>query len=131
MKMMKTDDKNDIRNQTWKTLETDTISQPPKPCHGRIPDFKGSTAAARLLQTTEEWKNSQIIFSSPDSPQRKVRELALRDGKVLIMASPKLKRGYLLIDPSNIGGYEKEASTIKGTFKFGKSIKKFPKVDLS
>jgi len=36
------------------------------------------------------------------------------------MASPKLKDGFILIDPFSIKGDKKTASTIKGAFKFGK-----------
>lgn len=52
--------------------------------------------------------------------QIKVREFALLDKKLLIMASPKLKDGFILIDPFSIKGDKKTASTIKGAFKFGK-----------
>ncbi len=122
--------KKGIRYQIWDLMEKEKISKHPKPCHGRIPNFKGSTAAAKILRNTKEWKNSKVVFSSPDSAQQKVREYALKDGKILIMASPKLKRGYLLVDPSNVKGNERSASTIKGAFRFGKSIEKFPEVDL-
>lgn len=123
-------DKEKLRKQIWNTLESNKLSKNPKPLHGRIPNFFGSTAAAKELRTTEEWINSKIIFSSPDSAQKSVREFALRDGKLLIMASPKLKNGYLLINPLDIKENEKEASTINGAFKYGKQIEKFPKVDL-
>lgn len=83
-----------------------------------------------MLRTTEEWIKSKIIFSSPDSAQKKVREFALKDGKLLIMASPKLKNGYLLINPADTNRNEKEVSTINGAFKYGKQLSKFPKLDL-
>ena len=73
---------------------------------------------------------SKVIFSSPDSALKKVREYALKDKKVLIMASPKLKKGYLLINPIDTLKMEKTASTIDGAFKFGKPVKNFPKVDM-
>ena len=41
-----------------------------------------------------------------------------------------MKKGYLKIDPKDVKGKEKEASTIKGAFKYGKSIKDLPKPDL-
>ncbi len=127
---MKVDDKERIRNLIWNTLENNNLSKPPKPPYGRIPNFLGSTEAAKLLKNTKEWENSRVIFSSPDSAQKKVRELALRDGKLLIMASPKLKEGYLLIDPHRVKGKEKLAATINGAFNFGRRINEFPKVDL-
>lgn len=123
-------DKSEIRKQIWYALEKKNISKPPKPSYGRIPNFKGAIEASMNLRNTDEWKNSMVIFSSPDSAQQKVRELALKDGKILIMASPKLRKGYLLVDPSIARGHERSASTIKGAFKFGKTIEKFPRIDL-
>jgi 5-formyltetrahydrofolate cyclo-ligase len=97
---------------------------------GRIPKFKGALKAAMKLRTTPEWEESHVVFSSPDSAQIKVREYALRDGKNLIMASPKLKSGYLYINPKDASGRESQAATIKGAFKIAKKIKNFPTVDL-
>lgn len=119
-----------IRNLIWDTLNDKNLSKPPKPSYGRIPNFIGSTTAAKILKGTEEWKCSRVIFSSPDSAQQKVREYALEDKKRLVMASPKLKNGYLLINPLDTKGEEKIASTINGAFKFGKRIHNFPKVDM-
>jgi len=48
----------------------------------------------------------------------------------LIMASPRLKRGFILIDPAGVKGKERIASTIKGAFKFGLQVQGFPKPDL-
>lgn len=127
---MTVEDKKRLRNLIWKTLEDKNLSKPPKPPYGRIPNFVGSTAAAKLLRSTEEWQNSKVIFSSPDSAQKKVREFVLLDEKILIMASPKLKEGYRLIDPHRVKGNEKIASTINGAFKFGNRIQEFPKVDM-
>jgi 5-formyltetrahydrofolate cyclo-ligase len=127
---MKNKEKEIIRKMVWDSLADNNLILPPKPVHGRIPNFRGSTAAAELLKTTEEWRNSEVIFSSPDSAQKKVREYALKDKKVLIMASPKLKHGYLLINPIDALNVEKTASTIDGAFKYGNPIKDFPKVDI-
>ena len=127
---MTLEDKERLRSLIWNTLEDNKLSKPPKPSHGRIPNFLGSTAAAELLRETEEWQNAKVIFSSPDSAQKKVREFALRDEKLLIMASPKLKEGYLLIDPDRVKGREKLAATINGAFNFGRRIHEFPKIDL-
>jgi len=102
----------------------------PLPCWGRIPNFIGSEKAAENLRTTKEWKNAKVIFANPDAAQRKVRENTLKDGKTLIMASPKLKMGYLMIFPNKVRGREAYASTIKGAFKFGVQVENFPKPDL-
>lgn len=130
------EDKEKLRNLIWSTLENKDLfkhadlEQPPKRPHGRIPDFLGSAEAALMLRGTEEWQSSKVIFSSPDTAQKKIREFALLDKKLLIMASPKLKNGFLLIDPDTAEGNEETASTINGAFKFGKNIQNFPDVDL-
>jgi 5-formyltetrahydrofolate cyclo-ligase len=122
--------KDEMRNLIWNTLEKKKISKSSKIWRGRIPDFYGSDMAARMLKSTAEWKKSSTIFSSPDSAQKKVREYALIDHKTLIMASPNLERGYILIQPSDARGNEKIASTKEGAFNFGKPLKTFPEVDL-
>lgn len=69
-------------------------------------------------------------MANPDYAQRRVREYALLDGKELIMASPRLKRGYLILDPREVRGLEALASTIKGALRFGKPLKVLPRPDL-
>jgi len=122
--------KQKLREKIWKILEEKKIAKFPLPCFGRIPNFEGAEKAAKLLATLPEWKKAKIIFSNPDSAQRPVRELVLKEGKILIMATPRLKKGYLKIDPREVKGKEKEASTIAGAFKYGKPIKDLPKPDL-
>jgi 5-formyltetrahydrofolate cyclo-ligase len=123
-------EKQKLRERIWRILEKKKIARFPLPCFGRIPNFEGSKRSAKLLTTLPEWKSAKIIFSNPDSAQQLVRELVLKEGKILIMATPKLKKGYLKIDPKDVKGKEREASTIKGAFKYGKPIKDLPKPDL-
>lgn len=111
-------------------MECSGIAVFPLPCKGRIPNFAGAEVAAEKLRQLEEWKKAKVVFVNPDSPQRKIRENALKDGKILIMASPRLKRGFILIDPTTVKGKERLASTIKGAFKFGLEVKDFPKPGL-
>lgn len=123
-------EKQKIREKVWRLLEEKNIARPPFPLKNRIPNFKGANKAAKLLTTLIEWKKAKIILANPDFAQQKVRETALKEGKVLIIATPKLKKGYLKIDPKEIKGLEKFASTIKGAFKYGKELKELIKPDL-
>lgn len=102
----------------------------PLPCKGRIPNFVGAEVAAEKLRGLEEWKRAKVVFANPDSPQRKVRENALKDGKMLIMASPRLKKGFILVNPADVKGKENFASTIKGAFQYGVEKHELPKPDL-
>lgn len=111
------EEKEYIRKSIYDKLLKNGQSLRPNGDYGKIPNFKGSEIAAKLLYGTDEWKNSKTIFCSPDSAQIPVRYLALIDDKNLIMASPNLEDGYLYLEGSKLNGYEKEASTKEGAFK--------------
>lgn len=115
--------KQKIREKIWRIMEERNIATFPRPVFGRIPNFVGAEKAAEKLRKTEEWRRSHVIFANPDSPQRPVRYLALFDGKKLYMASPRIKKGFILLDPEKIKRQNyRYATTIKGAFKYGKII---------
>jgi len=122
-------EKQRLREKIWREIQERGIAKFP-PCWGRIPNFQGAEKAAENLRKLEEWRKAKVIFVSPDSPQRKVRENALKDGKILVMASPRLKKGFLVIRPEKIRSREAYASTIKGAFRFAEQTQNFPKPDL-
>ncbi len=130
MSMSITSKKQQLREKIWSEMERSRIAVFPLPCRGRIPNFVGADVAAEKLRKLEEWENAKVISVNPDSPQRKARENALKDGKTLIMASPRLKKGFILLNPANVKGREHFASTIKGAFRFGVETHDFPKPDL-
>jgi 5-formyltetrahydrofolate cyclo-ligase len=124
--------KQQLREKIWSEMQRLGIATFPLPCKGRIPNFVGAEAAAEKLRQLKEWRKAKVVFVNPDSPQRRVRENALRDGKILVMASPRLERGFILLNPAEVKGREGFASTIKGAFKHGKIItaEETPKPDL-
>jgi 5-formyltetrahydrofolate cyclo-ligase len=96
----------------------------PRPALHRIPNFVGAEKAAQNLRELPEYKAADTVFCNPDSPQRPLREMALRDGKTVVMATPKLKEGFLLLDPRTIPHNRlSEAATIRDGFKYGRSLK--------
>jgi 5-formyltetrahydrofolate cyclo-ligase len=131
-------EKDQLRNKIWKLLEQKKVAIFPLPVFDRIPNFVGSDKAANLVRTLSEWKKAKVIFANPDYAQKKIRELALKEGKILIMASPRLRFGFIQINPQKVKGKEEVASTIKGAFKYGKQTEdpnrgflgKMPKPDL-
>jgi len=122
MKNEISEEKEQLRNKIWSLLEQKNVAIFPLPVRGRIPNFVGGDQAASLVRTLPEWKKAKVVFSCPDSPQKKIREFVLKEGKILIMASPRLKHGFLQIDPQNVRGKEEIASSIKGAFKYGKPV---------
>lgn len=122
-----------IRETIWRIMEEKNIARFPRPVYGRIPNFIGAEEAAQRLAKTSIWKKSSIIKSNPDSPQQPVRYLALLHGKKVVMATPKLRSGFLVLDPVHIPlSKYKYASTIKGAFKYGRILKlnEIPQIDL-
>ena len=114
-------EKQALRERVWRELEREGLVTFPKPARGRIPNFVGSDAAARLLQTLPVYKGAKTIMINPDAAQLAVRELALRDGKRLLMASPRLRRGFILLDPAKIKS-PRDAASISGAFRWGKPV---------
>ena len=107
--------KNEIRIRIWDAMLQKKVARPPLPPHNRIPNFVGAEKASGLLTTLKEWKNAEIVKVNPDSPQRSVRFKTLKAGKLLLMPTPRIKEGFILLDPKKIPDCNK-ASTIKGAF---------------
>jgi 5-formyltetrahydrofolate cyclo-ligase len=114
----------------WKLMEEKGIATFPKPVYLRIPNFKGAERAAQNLRGLPEYARAKVVFCNPDSPQKPVREAVLKDGKILVMATPRLRHGFLVITPEATVGKERLAATIKGAFRFGRATADFPKPDL-
>jgi 5-formyltetrahydrofolate cyclo-ligase len=104
-------------------MEERNIASFPRPVYGRIPNFIGANIVADKLDELSIWRKARIIKSNPDSPQKWVREKALKQNKKLYMAVPRLRdeKCFLELIPRNIEniGY---ASTIKGAFRYGKMV---------
>lgn len=110
-----------LRERIWRELEAKGFVSFPKPCHGRIPNFLGSELAAERLRSLPAYASAEVIMANPDAAQLAVRRLALEDGKRLLMASPRLRAGFLLLDPRCIRN-PMRAATIRGAFKYGRAV---------
>lgn len=68
-----------------------------------------------------EWQAARRIKCNPDAPQRAVRLAALREGKTVVMAVPRLRaeRCFLRLDPRALEGKLTQAATIKGASTLG------------
>jgi 5-formyltetrahydrofolate cyclo-ligase len=97
------------------------VARFPLPLHDRIPNFAGAEVAARRLTELPEWQAARRIKCNPDAPQRAVRLAALREGKTVVMAVPRLRteRCFLRLDPRTLGGKLAQAATIKGATVLG------------
>lgn len=114
-------------------LEEDGFARFPKPIVGRIPNFVGAEAAANKLIELTIFKEAERVKVNPDSPQRPVRHAVIRSGKILLTPTPRLRNGFLLLQPGSIPlSAIRKASTIGGAGQYGKSVSLFqmPDIDL-
>lgn len=97
-------DKETIRERMWDALESSGEARFPFPPHGRIPNFAGADEAARRLTETAAWQRAGTIKANPDAPQLPIRRAALRAGKTIYMAVPRLRdeRCFYELDPDKL-----------------------------
>ncbi|MGC8932297.1 MAG: 5-formyltetrahydrofolate cyclo-ligase [Candidatus Methanodesulfokora sp.] len=109
--------KDEIRDRIWRAMMERGVALPPFPIYGRIPNFKGAREAAMRLRELDEYRKAGVVLCNPDSPQAHVREIALKDGKILIVATPRLSKGFIELRGSNI------SPTIRGMMEKGRPVK--------
>lgn len=121
-------EKQAIRLAVWHKLDAEGFSTFPRPVKGRIPNVKGADAAAERLAQTAEWQAARVIKVNPDAPQRPVRFRALKQGKALLMPTPRLRDNFVLVQTDRAW----EASSIKGAFELGRMVglDELPAIDL-
>jgi 5-formyltetrahydrofolate cyclo-ligase len=113
--------KDQIRERIWTTLQNERVARFPGAV-GRIPNFIGAEACAKLLAETPYWKAARVLKVNPDSPQRAIRQRALADGKIIYMAVPRLRseKPFLELDPKKLKCSPFAASSIKGAGQYGR-----------
>lgn len=104
-----------LRDEVWGALSDAGAARFPG-AHHRIPNFVGAEEAAERLRETSAWSDARVVKCNPDSPQWPVRQRALEDGKLVVMAVPRLADDppFLLLDPDRIQDTPRRASSIKG-----------------
>jgi len=104
--------KQSVRERVWSLLEREDVALPPG-AHGRIPNFIGADVAAERLAELPSWKAARVVKAVPDQAQFPVRVRALRDGKIVYMAVPKLANAkpFYLLDPQALSVPPEEAAS--------------------
>ena len=125
--------KDQVRRAVWKSMDSEGVSRFPG-AEGRIPNFAGAKLAAQKLAAHRLWKRARTIKVNPDSPQTHARRMALDEGKILVMAVPRLRdmHPFRLLDPKKLNEKQKrEAATIKGALRHGKVVaeEELPDID--
>ena len=131
-------DKHSIREAVWDALEDGGIARFPFPPHDRIPNYAGATEAAERLSETDEWVGAHVVKANPDAPQLPVRRRALRAGKTVYVAVPRLadEHPFRMLDPERLEATEgasiDDATTISGIDEHGEPVgpEELPGIDL-
>ena len=112
-----------LRAQSWQAIEAAGARRFPGTV-GRIPNFVGAEKAAARLAQTDLFQAAKVIKCNPDSPQRAVRHAALKAGKTVIMAVPKLAQRacFWRLDPAVLSDLW-EASSIKGASAVAEAVR--------
>ena len=94
----------------------------------------GAEAAAARAAELPEWTRARTLKCNPDAPQRPVRLRALREGKTVFMAVPRLRepRCFIRLDPRKLGAHLVAASSIAGASRYGEAVNPsdLPTIDL-
>ncbi len=125
--------KAELREHVWRLLEARGVARFPG-AKGRIPNFVGAERAALQLQSLPAWRQARTVKINPDAPQLPVRRLALREGKRVYTAVPRLRalECFLELDPARLGARALQAASIKGAERLGRPVRldEVPPVDL-
>ncbi len=125
--------KAEVREMIWRAMEVRGVARFPG-TKGRIPNFVGAERAALHLKGLRAWRDARVVKINPDAPQLPVRRMALREGKVVYMAVPRLRalECFLELDPARLGARALQAASIKGAVRLGRPVRieDVPAIDL-
>jgi 5-formyltetrahydrofolate cyclo-ligase len=88
-----------------------------------IADFEGGEEAVARLTDNDFYRNAELIFITPDNCLDRLRLQALKDGKIVLMTTYSIKRGFWLLNPAKIApDLYLYASTLDGMERVGQHL---------
>jgi 5-formyltetrahydrofolate cyclo-ligase len=111
-----------VRDQVWHLLESEGVV--PQGSYGKIPGFYGAEATAERLAELDVWKRARTVKANPDWAQLPVRIRALKDGKLLYMAVPRMAslQPFFLLDPEALELPAEQAAEKKGAAQVARRV---------
>lgn len=111
-----------VRDRVWRLLEREGAVL--EGSYGKIPGFYGAEATAQRLAELDLWKRARTIKANPDWAQLPVRIQALKDGKLLYMAVPKMAslQPFFLLDPVTLDLPPEQAAEKKGAAQVARRV---------
>ncbi|MBQ0828998.1 5-formyltetrahydrofolate cyclo-ligase [Streptomyces tagetis] len=114
--------KHELRDKVWRRLIDGGGA--PDDSYGKIPGFHGTEGTAEMLAGQDFWRRATTVKANPDWAQLAVRVRALKDGKRVYMAVPRMAspQPFHLLDPENLGLPPEEAAEKKGAAQVARRI---------
>lgn len=122
---MSHDHKSDVRDRVFAELRK--VAFPDSRFHfdfGEfITDFQGSEHAVDRLVRHRFYQQSPFIFITPDNCIEQLRHRALLDGKLILMTTYSIRRGFWLLEPERIPRDKfLYAATLDGMERMGRPV---------
>lgn len=117
--------RNDARIKVWNALRE--VALPDSRFHFDfsefITDFIGSDLAIARLIEMDIYKDSHVVFITPDNCLEKLRSQVVRDKKVMLMTTYGIRRGFIELRPEVVpAGLENFAVLLDAIEKIGRYI---------
>ncbi|MCJ1391571.1 hypothetical protein MMC18_004435 [Xylographa bjoerkii] len=125
--------KSSVRQQVWSELRKVAYadSRFDFDFNEFIPNFQGSFEAAKRLTLMPIYQSAILVFITPDNCLEALRHRALSDGKVVLITTYAIRRGFWLLDPSQIDPSSYQyASTLDGMEQMARPISLHEMMDL-
>ncbi len=88
-----------------------------------IADFEGSDLAAERIRQLRVYQDTKLLFITPDNSTELVRRQALADGKIILMTTCAIARGFLYLDSADVPEGERSyAATLDGMERFSRPV---------
>jgi 5-formyltetrahydrofolate cyclo-ligase len=115
----------DVRRRVWEPLLA--FARPDSRHHfdfsSFITDFEGSDRATERLTQLSAYINSKVLFITPDNCLEELRLQALKDGKIILITTYAILRGFWVLDPQRIDPADyRYAAMLDGMERVGQSL---------
>ncbi len=116
------DEKEKIRREVWVSLQK--VARPDSRFHwdftAFIPDYTGSEVCAQRIRAMPAYQRAAVVLVTPDNNLEVLRASCLADGKLLVVPTYALGRGFLCLERGDVPpGGEELAATLDGLDRFG------------
>jgi 5-formyltetrahydrofolate cyclo-ligase len=117
------DEKEKIRREVWVSLQK--VARPDSRFHwdftAFIPDYTGSEICAQRIRAMPAYQQAGVVLATPDNNLEALRLGCLLDGKLLVVPTYAIGRGFLCIEGLDVpAGSEALAASLDGLDRFAR-----------